>query len=200
VKSFKTFTFKRKFFLLVLFLINFSFAHSFNLFKGKEVNSKDMSLDVASILGETEIVKKLLESGVDVNEKNEEGETALHIASLVNNVEIVKLLLESGADVNVKNTLGQTALHVASSPNNVEVIKLLLEFGANPNVKTKKGGATPLHYASIFGKLEVVKLLIASGADIHTKTYSGKTAKDIAIEKGYQDIVEILADKEEIEI
>jgi ankyrin repeat protein len=53
----------------------------------------------AALEGRTEDVKKSLESGADVNEKDDEGRTALMFAVTNIHTDSVNLLLDHGADV-----------------------------------------------------------------------------------------------------
>jgi ankyrin repeat protein len=57
-------------------------------------NYNETALMIASSKGHTEIVKCLLEHGVDVNIINNNNETALMLASRDGYIEIVKLLLK----------------------------------------------------------------------------------------------------------
>lgn len=54
----------------------------------------------ASLKGDLELVKLLLENGADVDEVNSIDSTPLNIAAQIGNLELVKLLLEKGANVN----------------------------------------------------------------------------------------------------
>ena len=55
-------------------------------------------------------MKKLVELGVDVNAKDDEGWTALMGAAGNDNVELLKILVhQGGADLNVKNRVGKIA-------------------------------------------------------------------------------------------
>jgi len=54
-----------------------------------------------------------VESGADVNVKNNDGSSPLHFAAEIGSLSVVKLLVESGADVRVKNHSGQTASELA---------------------------------------------------------------------------------------
>jgi len=82
--------------------------------------------------GTVDEVKGLLSVGIDVNAKNERGETALLIASFAGtdawtDADIFKILLSAGADVNAKDNEGATALSLAKTP---AAIALLREAGA----------------------------------------------------------------------
>ena len=51
-----------------------------------------------------ETVQLLLETGADINVKDNDGRTALMYATKNNAFEVIRLLLEYGAGVNIKNT------------------------------------------------------------------------------------------------
>jgi len=70
----------------------------------------------AAVFGKTEIARALVESGADVNLKNNEGSTALHSAAFLCRLEIVELLLANGADKSLLNNYGSTALQSISAP------------------------------------------------------------------------------------
>jgi len=69
----------------------------------------------AALEGQAEQVKRLLEGGADVNEKDYEGRTALMFAATNMHTNVAKTLLRSGADVNVTANDGSTALLLAAS-------------------------------------------------------------------------------------
>jgi len=71
--------------------------------------AKNTPLCIAIQKGEIDFVKKLINYGVDVNEKSF-GMTPLMVAARYNKVEIIKLLLDSGARQNEKDDKGFTAL------------------------------------------------------------------------------------------
>ena len=60
-----------------------------------------------------EVADMLIKSGVDLNFRNRNGQTALIVAIGARMKETAELLIESGADVTVKDSLGMTALQYA---------------------------------------------------------------------------------------
>ena len=151
----------------------------------------------------TELVKLLIDNGADLNIKggSNYGYTALMYAVKEGNTEIAKLLLDNGADLNIKDSFGYTALMFAVREGNTEIVKLLLDNKANISgeINYQKEVMYPADYknnelmsAAEKGYTEIVELLIDNGADLNTRSKSGKTALDIAEQKGHQDIVDIL--------
>ncbi|KAJ5067020.1 ankyrin repeat [Anaeramoeba ignava] len=144
-----------------------------------QTNSK--KLFIACEKNSIKNIKKLIESGIDVNEKNIKQETPLHLICQninKNSLQIIKYLIENGADINAKNNYQATPLHYCcqnSSQNSIEIIKYLIENGADVNSK-KSFQETPLHLACLYQKsLQIIKYLIENGADINSKTEEQET-------------------------
>lgn len=124
------------------------------------------SIHDAAESGDLSIVQTLINTGIDVNQKNEDGWTPLHIAASKNHREIVELLIDNGADINSTG---------------------------NPSfIFTWQGGFTPLHYATVNGHKEIVVLLINKGADVNAKDNSGSTPLDRATQGNHTDIADLL--------
>ncbi|MGM0411038.1 MAG: ankyrin repeat domain-containing protein, partial [Bacillota bacterium] len=126
-----------------------------------------------------EQIKELINSGVDVNVKNQENEFPLLIAVQNGNQKIAKLLIKEGADVNQNvenNTIIEdlNPLFLAVLNNDLEMVKLLIEKGANVNIKTQHG-ETLLPAAMFDADLEIVKLLINEGIDVNNFSEMGLT-------------------------
>lgn len=84
-----------------------------------------------------ELVHKLIQNGMDVDCKNEKGETALHAAAQNGDLTMVWFLIEKGANVNAVNEDLQTPLRYAIDSQEVDVVEQLLEHGADISIKDK---------------------------------------------------------------
>ena len=124
------------------------------------------------------IVKKLLQTGLDPNERDENGASVLHDAATSNrNPEVIKTLLEAGADPNLANNHGWTPLHcAAASAQTPEVIAALAEGGADVN-RTGNIGETPLQIAVTFNpNVAITHALIDAGAQPNAADAEGRAA------------------------
>jgi ankyrin repeat protein len=164
-----------------------------------DINAKDndgqTALMRAALTDQTEIVKLLLDNGVNVDVKSDVGWTALMFAADKGFTNIVKLILQTGADINAQDNDGYTALMGAAFSGRTEVVKLLLENDADMNAKAtdeESRGTTALMSAAYNGYTEIVKLLTSKGADLTAENMYGYTALKSASSKGHTEIVEIL--------
>jgi ankyrin repeat protein len=78
---------------------------------GADANGQDALIGVtalgwASLNGNVEIARLLIEKQANVNRKNQDGSSPLHGAVFMGHAAIVELLLNNGADVNAKNGRG----------------------------------------------------------------------------------------------
>lgn len=105
-----------------------------------------------------EIIHRLLARGVDVNARNNDGESALYMA--VNYCgEFMELLLEAGADVNIQDSDGETALMIACQDYNEEAACCLIEHGADIRLKNRRG-KTAVDIAIKNGLTQVLELMV----------------------------------------
>jgi ankyrin repeat protein len=74
------------------------------------------------------------------------------------------------------------------------MLELLLIHGADPNLPQRNALMNaPLHNACLSGNIEIVEMLLKYGAAIDTLNSANKTPSMLAEEKGFSDIVEVLA-------
>ena len=161
-------------------------------------NKKGLTaLHEASSAGHTPIVLALLDAGANANLQDKKGLTALHEASNWGRTSIVNALLDAGANVNLLDKNGESALHKTGngfgSMVTVETVRRLVDAGANVNLQDKNGW-TPLMEAvdHQFGDSKIVVELLKQGANKHIKLADGTTAKDLAKNKGYNNLVNLL--------
>ena len=132
----------------------------------------DISIHEAAALGNIEAVKQFLDSGTDVNAKDETGGTPLDEAAGWGRKDMVELLIAKGADVNAKfDDDGSTPLHLAAWKGHFETAELLIAADADVNAKMEDGD-TPLDLA----KRKHQKL-----ADLLRK-HGGKTGEELKAE------------------
>ena len=139
-----------------------------------------------------ETLKKLLESGVDIEARDHNGRTLLIVAAEQNpNHEIVRLLLDAGADVAFRTKFGVTALGQAARCNpNPKVLNVLIDAGAEIDSRGFQG-QTPLMLAAYrITNAESMQLLIDAGALIEEKDL-GADDDGAVLEQKLADLEEI---------
>jgi hypothetical protein len=80
---------------------------------------------------------------IDINVKDENGNTPFHIAVKNRNMPIIEYLIQNGADINVADKYGNTALHHAVLGGSLPIIEYLLNNAADKNAKNIYGN-TPI--------------------------------------------------------
>ncbi|MCE5229417.1 ankyrin repeat domain-containing protein [bacterium] len=99
-----------------------------------EVRSRETGanlLHLTAMDGQTNIARRLIEAGADVNCANQFGVTPLHLAASNGHNAMIELLAKSGANVNARSSKGVTPLEVAERrPDRPETIALLKSLGA----------------------------------------------------------------------
>jgi len=152
-------------------------------------------LMVATMKGDTKIVKLLLETGEsNPGAQDNDGKTALIVATMKEHTQIVKLLLKTEeSNPGAQDNDGKTALMVATMKEHTQIVKLLLETEkSNPGAQDNDG-KTALIMAVLRRRLPLVKLLLETEkSNPGAQDNDGNTVLMIATMKGYTKIVKIL--------
>ena len=159
---------------------------------GKDIKDiKGCLLFTVSKLGEKGAVECLLDLGIDVNQKLDDGSTALIYAAQGGNKEVCELFIEKGADVNAVKEDRNTALMIAAQEGHGEVCELLIGRDADVNA-VEEDGSTALMVASQNGHKEVCELLIDKEADVNAVEEDGWTALMFAAQNGHKEVCDLL--------
>jgi len=115
-------------------------------------------ISTAAYCGNLEMVKMLVELGIDINNVGMDGNaTALNSAVSFAPIAVTRYLLEKGADPNVGRTLF-SAISRENEDEGLELVKLLIEHGADKNRvfhvydDERLPAETPLTFAERQGK------------------------------------------------
>lgn len=127
----------------------------------------DPTLELANaiIANSDERIIKLLDHGVDVNARDNQGYAPVHNAARNRLAHVIEMLAGRGADVNARDSDDYTPLLHAINRNHVPTIKAIIEAGGDIEAKTPHG-ITPLTWAIGDGKYFAAKALIDLGAKV----------------------------------
>ncbi|GAB4813603.1 hypothetical protein N2152v2_000649 [Parachlorella kessleri] len=174
-------------------------------FKSTLINGGLSFLHMAAEQGKTDVIRALVECGVDpsLTTFTELQVPAIHYACIKSDhAEVIETLLELGASVDERDTAGYTTLATAAEAGSLQCVKALLAHGAD--VSARHGdGWTVLMDACQFNsrtpqphtKAAIVKLLLAAGADPTAQSngqYRGVTALHVAAQLGHVGALEAL--------
>lgn len=119
--------------------------------------------------------------------------TLLHWAYFGANPEIIQMLLDAGANQTDNDNFYQCTprgfgIHVASDWGILRQVRRQLKN--EPELANFfDGGTTPLHRAAAKNHAAIVRWLLRTGADPNARDSNGKTALEIAKEKGHEQVV-----------
>ncbi|WKJ88822.1 ankyrin repeat domain-containing protein [Methylomonas montana] len=128
------------------------------------------ALMFAAYRGHIEVMQALLNAHADVNERNDNGDSALDWAAYGRHPEAIQVLLNAGID----NKLKDEAVGIAVRSGSMEILHLLLESGAKldrAKAQDLLSGAVSYNHNP-----EIVKFLLSFGIDINAKISDGNSA------------------------
>ncbi|MDX9787484.1 MAG: ankyrin repeat domain-containing protein [Desulfobacterales bacterium] len=133
---------------------------------------------------DVDTVLQQLEKGVNVNARDDTGQTPLHITQ---NKAMAEMLIKKSADVNAVDPENMTPIF----NKEIELSKILVEAGADINFKSKRGN-TPIIWYAYSGYTEGIQYLVSLGASVNVKNSDGQTAYDVAEKFSHFNLLEYL--------
>ena len=162
-------------------------------FHGHESLSQE-DLDTALLYavgaGDTERVRRLIETGADPESRNSRGQTPLIRAAIDGHTDAMIVLIEHGADLESAaqdRWLARRALHWAAALGRTRAALVLIDRGADLDARDRADW-TPLQTAAGSGRTDTALAMIGVGADPEAKErHRGQTALHIAFANGWAE-------------
>ncbi len=176
------------------------------------------SLLEAAAANDTETLSRRIKEGANVNQLDEEGNSALHLAAEANATKCITQLLKAGADAMQKNAAGKTASELATAPRSLKVLKRAMtrrlqeielcekiasgdndalqaaikQKGFNPNMLNATNSMPVLAMVCEQGNVQIAKALIAAGADVNFASPDSRSILHKAIHSDNAELIKVL--------
>jgi uncharacterized protein len=149
----------------------------------------------AAVLGKVERIQEILTAApARASEYAPDGFTPVALAAFFGQPAAANALIAAGADVNAaaKNGLKVAALHAAVAGGKLDIVKAVLEAGGDPNAP-QQAGFRPMHEAGTKANRALAELLLKHGADPSLTSDNGKSAIDLARDRGHAEFADWLS-------
>lgn len=171
------------------------------LSKGVDINATNRqqrtAITLASLHKKYDCVEFLISAGADINKQDETCFNPFLLSCLNNDLTLLRLVLPANPDLHCLSRFGGVGITPASEKGHVEIVReLLTRTDINVN-HTNFVGWTPLLEAIVLNdggakQQEIVRLLLEHGANPHMTDKYGKKPLELAREKGYEEIAQLL--------
>jgi len=148
-----------------------------------------------------QIAAELMKTGkIDVNQKNEHGETALHVATKKGSLHVVIALLHNETvEVNMPNSAQETALHIAAKKGDAAIIAELVKSDAIQVNKLDQDGNHAVFIAAREGNVQAVLELLKGGkVEVDMKDQDDKGIFDAIPQSKLSQSIDALSRLEDI--
>lgn len=152
---------------------------------------------LASLNKKYDCVAALIDAGADINKQDQTCLNPFLISCLNNDLTLLRLILPARPDLNCLTRFGGVGLTPACEKGHLDIVKeLLIRTQINVN-HTNFVGWTPLLEAIVLNdggetQQTIVALLLEHGASPHMTDKYGKTPLELAREKGFEEIAQLL--------
>ena len=133
-------------------------------------------------------IEKYINKGVNINKKDEKGQTILFSLAAKRKLEALKILIKNGANLTLEDLHRKTVLDEAVDRNDGMMIRFLLDNGFNINHKNNSG-RTIFQNVAHMGNNKIFQIFMKYNADFNIKDSHGKTVLFDAVEGGNLDIL-----------
>ncbi|XP_060553271.1 serine/threonine-protein phosphatase 6 regulatory ankyrin repeat subunit C-like isoform X2 [Ruditapes philippinarum] len=147
------------------------------------------------------IVERLIDLGVNLNDRAKDGRTVMHYAAAYAKDDIVKILLNKKADITITGgPKDELPLHLACARTSgaVTVVQAILRAAVkDQRLSMDKIGCIPLFLAAEVGNVAVCKELLSSHAEQQLNMQrkdNGDTALHVACRRRDMDLARLLVD------
>ncbi|WP_258329349.1 ankyrin repeat domain-containing protein [Citrobacter farmeri] len=174
---------------------------TFCLEQGVDINTCNSQGQTAIILASLhkkyDCVAALISAGADINQQDQTCLNPFLLSCLNNDLTLLRLILPASPDLNRLTRFGGVGLTPACEKGHLDIVNVLLTQ-TNINVNhTNFVGWTPLLEAIVLNdggatQQAIVALLLEKGASPHLTDKYGKTPLELAREKGFEAIAQLL--------
>lgn len=169
--------------------------------KGLDIHSKDLDgngiFNYASLRGNVDLMKQMIDMGIDYKGLNKKGENALLYAThgargYSNPVEVYQYLIDLGLEADIVSWEGRTPLHnVAGTAPDMAIIEFFTQRGVNIDQVDEEGNTAFINVVRN-NKPAIVKKLVADISDINHTDRNGYSALTYAIMRNAPETFDLL--------
>lgn len=176
------------------------------------ISKQDNLIIASSTNGYIPLIKQCIDSGIDINAQDENGNTALILACLgVQKIETIKLLLENGVKPNIKNKENKMAInYIDDIDSNKDLKNLFITSGAiiDAELEIDKNSMTKLMHLCKSGtnsSIMKIRQLLDQGVNVNIQDKYGKTALIYLLDNNYygdfvKEVFELLLNIKDINL
>ncbi|ETS79891.1 hypothetical protein PFICI_07420 [Pestalotiopsis fici W106-1] len=154
--------------------------------------SNQFPLLVATISGQKDVIRRLIELQVGLDTMDEDGETSLYKAIILGHHDIAKLLIEAGAYTAFRSLSRETPLHLAAVRGYLDIVEFILERYEYRARDRDQFGETALHGAVSHGHIAIAETLIRYNANVNANVSWQGTPLHIAVDRRDMQMVKLL--------